>query len=213
MDRVLKVLLVIILASTLVSGLIMAGCSPSPTPQPTPSPTPSPTPQPTPSPTPSPTPQPTPSPTPSPTPQPTQGTRVGNLAPDFELPNLNGQSVSLSDFRGKPVLVNFWASWCGPCRFEMPFIQEIYEGWSDKGLVVLAIDMGESPSTVKDFIQSHNFSFPVLLDTNQDVALQYNIRAIPATFFIDKDGIIQGTKVGAFSSKAEIEKSLGKIIP
>ena len=138
---------------------------------------------------------------------------ISEPAPDFKLPNLDGQSVSLSDFRGKPVLVNFWATWCGPCRFEMPFIQEIYEEWSDKGLVVLAIDMGESPSTVKDFIQSHNFSFPVLLDTNQDVALQYNIRGIPATFFIDKDGIIQGTKVGAFSSKAEIEKSLGKIIP
>ena len=142
-----------------------------------------------------------------------QGPQVGKLAPDFQLPSLNGQSVSLSDFRGKPVLLNFWATWCGPCRFEMPFIQGIYEEWSDKGLVVLAINTGESSSKVRGFLQSHSLSFPVLLDTNQDVALKYNIRAIPTTFFIDKDGIIQGIKISAFSSKAEIEKNLGKIIP
>jgi len=97
----------------------------------------------------------------------------------------------------------------------MPFIQGIFkdEEWSDKGLVILAIDIGESPSTVKGFVKNYGLSFPVLLDTNQDVALKYDIRAIPTTFFIDKDGIIQGMKVGAFSSKAEIEKNLGKIIP
>ena len=142
-----------------------------------------------------------------------QAPQVGKLAPDFQLPNLEGQSISLSDFRGKPVLVNFWATWCPSCRYEMPFIQEVFEEWSANGLVVLAIDKGESPSTVKDFIQSGNFSFPVLLDINQDVALEYNIRGIPATFFIDKNSIIQAIKVGPFSSKTEIEKSLSKIIP
>jgi len=177
MDRVLKVILVIILASVLGSGLVMAGCS-------------------------------------------AQGPQVGRLAPDFQLQSLDGQTVSLSDFRGKPVLINFWTTWCPPCRFEMPLIQEIYEDkeWSDKGLVILAIDIidklrGESPAKVKDFIQSHSFSFLVLLDINQDVALEYNIRAFPTTFFIDKDGIIQDIKVGAFSSKTEIERRLIKIIP
>ena len=142
-----------------------------------------------------------------------QGSQVGELAPDFQLSNLEGQSISLSDFRGKPVLINFWASWCGPCRYEMPFIQEVYEEWSASGLVVLAINKGESLSTAKDFMQSYNLSFPALLDINQDVALEYNIRGIPATFFIDKDGIIQAIKVGPFLSKAEIENSLSKIIP
>jgi len=149
-----------------------------------------------------------------------QGPQVGRLAPDFQLQSLDGQTVSLSDFRGNPVLLNFWATWCRPCRFEMPLIQEIYEDkeWSDKGLVILAINIidelrGESPSRAKEFMESYGFSFPVLLDANQDVALKYNIRAIPTTFFIDKDGIIQDIKIGAFSSKTEIEKRLVKIIP
>ena len=104
---------------------------------------------------------PTPTPTPSPTPQLPEGTQVGNRAPGFQLNNLDGQSVSLSDFRGSPVLLNFWATWCGPCRFEMPFIQEIFEDkvWTDKGLKILAVDIGESPSDVKEFLNSNGFSF------------------------------------------------------
>jgi len=95
----------------------------------------------------------------------------------------------------------------------MPYIQEIYEEWSDQGLVVLGINKGENSSTVAAFMQSHNLSFTVLLDTKQDVAQRYNITGIPTTFFIDKDGIIQATKIGAFRDKAEIETSLSKIIP
>ena len=139
--------------------------------------------------------------------------QVGKPAPDFQLPNLEGQAISLSDFRGMPVLLNFWATWCGPCRFEMPMIQAIFEESSDTGLVILAVDIGEASSKAKDYIQSGNFSFPVLLDINQDVALEYNIRAIPTTFLIDKDGIIQEIKVGAFSNMLEINRSLNKIIP
>jgi len=139
--------------------------------------------------------------------------QVGELAPKFQLQNLDGQSVALSKFRGKPVVLNFWATWCPPCRDEMPYIQEIYNEWSDKGLVVLAINYGESASRVKKFVQYYGLSFPVLLDTKQDVAQKYNVRGIPTTFFIDKDGIIQDMKVGAFQSKEEIESSLSKIIP
>jgi len=142
-----------------------------------------------------------------------QPPKVGKPAPEFQLPNLEGQSISLNDSRGKPVLLNFWASWCRPCRSEMPYIQEVYEEWSDKGLVVLAIDTGESSSKVEDFMQSYNLSFPALLDTDLDVSLKYRIRVIPTTFFIDKDGIIQQISVGAFSSKAEIEEGLSKVIP
>jgi len=142
-----------------------------------------------------------------------QGPAIGKLAPDFQLSSLDGQSISLSDFRGKPVLLNFWASWCGPCRLEMPFIQQIYEEWSDKGLVVLTVNLQEDPGRVKEFVESFGLSFPVLLATNQEVPLAYNIRGIPATFFIDKNGIIQDIKIGAFSSGAEIERRLGKIIP
>jgi len=144
---------------------------------------------------------------------PPESPQVGKMAPDFQLQSLDGQTVSLSDFQGSPVLINFWASWCGPCIFEMPFIHMIHEQWSGKGLVILAINMGESPAKVRKFVEDHGISFLVLLDTDQKAALKYNIRSIPATFFIDKDGIIQDMKIGAFTSKAEIERRLSKIIP
>ena len=109
-------------------------------------------------------------------------------------------------------MLNFWATWCPPCRYEMPFLQEIYEEWSDKGLVLLTVDIGESSATVSDFMQDNRLSLPVLLDTSQVVAQRYNITAIPTTFFIDKDGIIQEKKIGAFTGKESIELYLGQII-
>jgi len=138
---------------------------------------------------------------------------VSNAAPDFQLQNLNGQSITLSDFKGKPVLINFWATWCQPCVFEMPFIQEIHDEWSDKGLMVLAINIGDSSSEVEQFLQNHNLSLPVLLDTSKAVAQTYSIRGIPTTFFIDKEGMIQEKIIGAFPNKAAIESRLSKIMP
>lgn len=138
--------------------------------------------------------------------------RRGGRAPDFKLQNLEEQTISLSDFKGKPVLINFWASWCGPCAFEMPFLQQIYEEWSDRGLVLLAINVGESSSTVEKFMQEHNLSFSVLLDTKKVVTREYNIVAYPTTFFIDKDGVIQDIVIGAFTNKEIIERKLSKII-
>lgn len=142
-----------------------------------------------------------------------QGVEVGNLAPDFQLQNLDGQTVSLGNLQGKPVLINFWATWCLSCVSEMPYIQEIYEGWSDKGLVVLAINIGESSFKVEEFRQNHNLSFTVLLDTKQNVAQKYNFQYIPTTFFIDKDGIIQEKVIGPFQNKTQIENRLSKIMP
>ena len=138
--------------------------------------------------------------------------QVGKLAPDFQFNNPEGQSVSLSDYQGNPVLINFWQIRCPPCRIEMPYIQQVYDEWHSKGLVVLAINIGESPSQIKEFMQSQGLSLPVLLDMQGKVADQYSILGIPATFFIDKDGIIQAIRVGAFPNKAAIEKSLNKII-
>ena len=141
------------------------------------------------------------------------GARVGEPAPDFQLENLAGQSISISDLQGKPVLLNFWATWCSPCRAEMPYLQQIYEEWSDKGLVLLAIDIGEGPSQIKEFLEANNLSLPVLLDSDKSVAQKYNIWGIPTTFFIDKDGIIQVKIIGAFPNKTAIEKNLNKIMP
>ena len=143
----------------------------------------------------------------------TSGVQIGEPAPDFQLQNLDGQAISLSDLHGRPVLINFWATWCRPCVSEMPYMQEIYEEWSYTGLVVLTVNIGESSSSVENFMQNYNLSLLVLLDTRQVIAQKYNITAIPATFFIDKDGIIQAARIGSFPSKASIEQYLRDIIP
>jgi thiol-disulfide isomerase/thioredoxin len=111
-------------------------------------------------------------------------------------------------------MLNFWASWCGPCRFEMPFIQEVFEDteWEATGLVILAVNIGESPSIAGGFMEDNGFTFTVLLDGTGEVADMYNTRSIPATFFIDENGIIRYIDVGAFSSKANIEQRLDVLI-
>jgi peroxiredoxin len=144
---------------------------------------------------------------------PTQDTNVGSLAPDFQFYNSQEELVSLSDLRGEPVVLNFWATWCGPCVYEMPYLQEVYEERSDNGLVLLTINMGGTSSQVQEFLQSHDLSLPVLLDTNRDLADRYNIRYVPTTFFIDRDGTIQAVKVGAFPNKEAMEGYLDKIMP
>ncbi len=138
----------------------------------------------------------------------------GDIAPDFTLQNLDGQTVSLGDFRGKPVLLNLWATWCGPCRGEMPFIQEVFEDteWTERGLVILAVNLGESTAAVQEFMDKNGLSFTVLLDTKNEVGTQYNARYIPTTYLIDKDGIIRNIKVGAFARKSDIDRLIMDIL-
>lgn len=145
-------------------------------------------------------------------PTPVEGTKIGNLAPDFQLQNLEGKPVSLDDLRGKPIVLNFWATWCGPCVDEMPYLQQVREEWSAKGVMLLAINIDASSSEVSQFLQAHKLSLSVLLGAKADVAARYNIRYIPTTFFIDKDGIIQAMKVGAFANKEAIEADLDRIM-
>ena len=142
--------------------------------------------------------------------------RVGEPAPDFQLQDLDGQTISLSDFRGRPVLLNFWATGCIPCRSEMSYIQEIYQQHSDtssSSLVVLTINPGESHSTVEEFMDFYHLSLPVLFDTKGVVWQGYNIQYIPTTFLIYPDGTIREKVIGAFPSKAAIENRLALIMP
>ncbi|MFC1901293.1 TlpA family protein disulfide reductase [Chloroflexota bacterium] len=138
---------------------------------------------------------------------------VGSIAPDFKLQSLDGESVSLSDYSGTPVLINFWATWCGYCREEMPYLQQIDEEWPDSELVVLTVDVRESASRVERFMQTYNLSLTVLLDSDGSVAQEYNLIGYPTTFFIDKDGIIREKASGAFRDKSSIEYYLKEIIP
>jgi len=137
--------------------------------------------------------------------------QVGELAPDFQFQGDDGQPTSLSDLQGSPVLLNFWATTCGYCVYEMPYLQQIWDEWEEKGLVLLAVNVMESRSKVESFMQSRGLSLPVVLDSNGALAGQYGVTGIPATFFIGKDGVVQKVKVGAFQSAAEIESILNQL--
>jgi thiol-disulfide isomerase/thioredoxin len=121
-------------------------------------------------------------------------------APDFELTSLDGSSINLSDFRGHPVLINYWATWCPPCVEELPLIEEQYKKFSP-GLVVLAINAGEEPETVKNYVDKKGFTFPVLLDPDWNAEALFGIMAYPTSVFIDENGIIRARYVGGMSSE------------
>ena len=137
-----------------------------------------------------------------------QGIAPGSEAPDFQLQSLDGQKVSLSELRGRPVVLNFWASWCGPCRMEMPVFQEVYtdEMWRAGGLVILAVNLGESPELVQEFVDFYGLTFPILLDPRSRVGMIYNAAALPTTYFIDNDGIIRSIKRGAFTNRQDMDR-------
>jgi peroxiredoxin len=144
----------------------------------------------------------------------TVGSRVGDLAADFTLKDLDGQTVTLSSLLGRPVMINFWASWCSPCRSEMPDIQAVYlERLADSpSLVILSINLGEASATVRQFMADSFYTFPALLDSQKSVAIQYDVTSIPTTFFIDENGIIKERRLGAFASKGQIDGFLSQIV-
>lgn len=115
---------------------------------------------------------------------------------DFLIPALGGGQVSLFEHRGQVVFLNFWATWCPPCREEMPSMQVLYDELSDEGLVMLAVDVQEPEATVRSFVEEFGFTFPVLLDENGRVALRYSIRAFPTTYIIDRDGNLLAVRPG-----------------
>lgn len=120
-------------------------------------------------------------------------------AMDFKLKDLNGKEVSLSNYKGKKVFLNFWATWCPPCKAEMPEMEKLYQETKDSDLVILAVNLDEDKDTVQKFINSNKYNFPVLLDTGNIVASQYEVVSIPTSFFIDKEGNIVDKHIGAMT--------------
>ncbi|HCU56736.1 MAG TPA: hypothetical protein DF984_00650 [Anaerolineaceae bacterium] len=116
-------------------------------------------------------------------------------APDFELQALTGEIVSLSDFNGKPVLINFWATWCPPCVQEMPLLQEISDDYAGE-LVVLPVNGGDSMEQIRAFAEAYEYNLMFLADPENALSLEYSVRGFPTSFFIDVDGLVQGTYVG-----------------
>ncbi|KGK88617.1 TlpA disulfide reductase family protein [Clostridium sp. HMP27] len=120
-------------------------------------------------------------------------------AMDFKLKDLTGKEVSLSDYKGKKVFLNFWATWCPPCKAEMPEMEMLYQETKNSDLVILAVNLDEERNTVQKFINSNKYDFPVLLDTGNIVASQYEVVSIPTSFFIDKEGNIVDKHIGAMT--------------
>ncbi len=120
----------------------------------------------------------------------------GQEALNFELEKLDGGTISLESLRGKVVLVNFWATWCGPCRVEMPMLERVYREYGDKGLEVIAVSVGESREEVEPYIEENGYSFPILLDSDSAVGNAYRTTNIPTSFIIDRNGIIVHHFVG-----------------
>ncbi|RYG74684.1 TlpA family protein disulfide reductase [Lentibacillus lipolyticus] len=127
------------------------------------------------------------------------GLSVGQMAPDFELTTLEGETIRLSDYRGQRVIVNFWATWCPPCRAEIPDFQKLYD---KKDVEILAVNLTgteESEEEVRNFVNEFEMTFPVPMDANADVATIYQIRAYPTSYMIDSNGRIQFSAMGAMN--------------
>lgn len=137
---------------------------------------------------------------------------IKTKARDFKLKDLNGKVLTLSDLKGKKVLLNFWATWCPPCKSEMPEIEQLYQETKDSNLIIVTVDIGEPLITVKSFVASNKYNFKVLIDSDQSVAAMYNISSIPTSYFIDVDGNIISKNVGAMNigQMKEYIKTLGK---
>lgn len=125
--------------------------------------------------------------------------KIGEPAPDFALAQVGGDPVQLSKLRGKIVFVNFWATWCDPCREEMPDIQKIYQKYKDSDLVVLAVNVRESADAAKSYFKTNGLSMPVLLDLTGEVPGGYRVTAYPETYIIDKQGNIGECNIGPFN--------------
>lgn len=142
------------------------------------------------------------------------GIEVGKSAPNFELTKLDGTNVKLSDLKGKKVILNFWATWCGPCQQEMPDMEAFYKEHKEN-VEILAInytpsEKGGREEKVSNFAKEKGITFPILLDKNIDVTTAYKVITIPTSYFIDTKGVIQDKFIGPMTQK-EMEKRIAKL--
>ncbi|GLV61619.1 thiol:disulfide interchange protein tlpA [Bacillus mycoides] len=142
------------------------------------------------------------------------GIEIGKSAPDFELTKLDGAKVKLSDLKGKKVILNFWATWCGPCQQEMPDMEAFYKEHKEN-VEILAInytpsEKGGGEEKVRNFAKEKGITFPILLDKNIDVTTAYKVITIPTSYFIDTKGVIQDKFIGPMTQK-EMEKRIAKL--
>ena len=143
-----------------------------------------------------------------------QATRTSGRrgTPDFALATLDGGTFRLSAQVGQPVVVNFWATWCPPCRAELPAFEEVYKNNRDKGLIVVGVDVGEAPEVIAEYIKQTALTFPIALDTSGEVTELFRIQGMPTTFFVGRDGKIKDTVIGGPQTKAAIESKVAELL-
>jgi peroxiredoxin len=137
---------------------------------------------------------------------------VDAIAPDFALIDMQGNKHRLSDYRGQGVFLNFWGTWCPPCKKEMPYINNQYHQYKDKGIQVLTVDINESPLAVKQFADRLKLDFPIMIDTDEEVMNTYGIDLLPATILIDKNGKVVNIHTGELTEN-RIREFMEKIKP
>jgi cytochrome c biogenesis protein CcmG/thiol:disulfide interchange protein DsbE len=137
-----------------------------------------------------------------------EGIQIDEVAPDFSLQNSSGETVRLSDLRGKPVVINFWATWCGPCVREMPALQRYQDKYPD--FILLGIDEGEKADVVKKFTDKMKLTYRILIDEKGTVANLYKVMIMPTTYFVNRDGIIHARHFG-YMGEDQLEFYLGSL--
>jgi len=137
---------------------------------------------------------------PQPTAIPTEAPFTGYLAPDFTLPDLDGKPVSLHDYRGHPVWLNLWATWCVPCQTEMPEMAKLYAQYQSRGLIILGVDVKEDAGRVRDFVTPRGFGWQFVIDGDGTVSRRYYLTGIPMHVFIDKTGAIRALQPGGLDT-------------
>ncbi|WP_071460012.1 thiol-disulfide oxidoreductase ResA [Bacillus massilinigeriensis] len=137
---------------------------------------------------------------------------IGKEAPDFVLSDREGNKHQLSDYKGKGVFLNFWATWCGPCEREMPHIDNQYKQFKDKRVEVLTVDVGESKIAVDKFVERHNLTFPVMIDEDGQVQAAYGIGQLPITFLIDEEGKVVRSYTGELTED-KVKRFMEEIKP
>ena len=140
---------------------------------------------------------------------------AGDKAPDFSIATDNGRTISRSNFGGRLLVLNFWATWCPPCKAEMPVIQSAYQAYRGQGLVVLAIDSTtdqDEANTARDFASTHGLGFPVLADVRGEASQLYQVQALPTSFFVDRQGKIAWVVVGGPMAEALIRSHLETLL-
>lgn len=138
--------------------------------------------------------------------------KEGDKAPDFELVDLNGNKHRLSDYEGQGVFLNFWGTWCEPCKKEMPAMDRQYAAFKDQGVHVLAVNIAQSEFEVQTFIDTYGLNFPVAIDKTKDVMTQYNIKPLPTTVLVSPDGKVKNIITGEMS-EAQIVSYMESIKP